>query len=380
VTGISRRSALLGATAGLLCAPLLATASVPTERRLVVMLLRGGLDGLAAVPAPGDPSHAEARGDAAVEGALPLRGTLFALHPSLGPLLPLWEAGELAVVHAACCPYQDRSHFDAQNVLENGTERPFGADSGWLNRALAARGGEGSSLAAARSIPLLLRGPARTANADPKRPPRIDDGLLAQVRELYAGDPLLGRNLEDALEIEALVARHRDPSREDSDGLRTLGRVLSDEQGPAVAVLERGGWDTHTGQRAALDRQLRELGEGLLALRDGLGARWRQTAVLVVTEFGRKVQGNGTGGTDHGVGGAALLLGGAVLGGQVVADWPGLAPSELLDQRDLRPTTDLRAIFAGVLKDHLGLEERALAHDVFPGSSRVTPRQDLIRA
>jgi uncharacterized protein (DUF1501 family) len=379
VTGISRRSALLGACAGLLCAPL-ATASVPTERRLVVMLLRGGLDGLAAVPAPGDPSHAQARGDAAPSGALALPGTIFALHPSLGPLMPLWTAGELAIVHATCSPYRERSHFDAQNVLENGTERPFGSDSGWLNRALVARGGEGSALAAARSIPLLLRGPARTANADPKRPPHLDDDLLARLRQLYEEDPLLSSHLQQALEIEALVARHRDPSRQDNDGLRTLGSVLADEQGPAVAVLERGGWDTHTGQRGTLERQLRELSQGLLALREGLGARWAQTAVLVVTEFGRKVQSNGTGGTDHGVGGVALLLGGAVHGGQVVADWPGLGSSELLDQRDLRPTTDLRTVFAGVLHDHLQLDERSLTRDVFPSSSRVTPRHGLIRA
>jgi uncharacterized protein (DUF1501 family) len=379
VSGVSRRSALLGAAAGLLCAPL-ALASVPTGRRLVVMLLRGGMDGLGAVPAVGDPHYVQARGDAVTSGGLPLPDTIFALHPSLAPLMPMWTQGELAIVHATCGPYRDRSHFDAQNVLENGTERPFGADSGWLNRALVGRGGEGSALAAARSIPLLLRGPARTANADPKRPPRLDDGLLTQLQALYAEDPLLSKNLEEALSIEALVAQHRDPRRQDSDGMSTLGRVLSDEDGPAVAVLERGGWDTHTGQQNALERQLRELSEGLLALREGLGSRWSQTAVLVVTEFGRKVQGNGTGGTDHGVGGVALLLGGAVQGGQVVADWPGLGSSELLDQRDLRPTTDLRTIFAGVLHDHLQLDERSLTRDVFPSSSRVTPRHGLIRA
>jgi uncharacterized protein (DUF1501 family) len=368
-----RRSFLagLGAGAGALWGPRIGWASAPTERRLVVAVLRGGLDGLGAVPVPGDPRHAEARGDAAVEDALPLDGT-FALHPGLAPLKARWDAGELLVVHATAGPYRDRSHFDGQNVLENGTAAPYGAASGWLNRALVEVGGV-PALAVGRTVPLLLSGPARASSGDPARGPEVDEAVLARAEALYRDDPVFGPALAEGLAMERLLAAHRVvglrrgaplPGRQDDAVV--LGRTLAAPTGPRVAVVEVSGWDTHTRQEGTLAERLPALATTLEGLREGLGEAWGVTVVAVVTEFGRTVRANGSGGTDHGVGGAALLLGGAVAGGRVVADWPGLGAADLLDGRDLRPTIDLRAVLAGVVRDHLGVGEAGLAR-VFPG-------------
>lgn len=376
---MDRRSFLFGlgvAGAAVLAGSGVALASADTDRRLVVLILRGGMDGLAAVPAHGDPAFAAARGT--IDGIRDLDGT-FGLHPSLAGLMPLWERRELLVVQAACGPYVERSHFDGQNVLENGTLTPFGAPSGWLNRALSTLSDGPPAMAVGRAIPLILRGPARTTSADPTRPPRVNGALLARVRDLYRGDVLLGGALEEALATERILADHREPGAR-SDAALVLGRVLAAPEGPRVAVLELDGFDTHTAQDRVLTGRLGELASTIDGLQRGLGAEWSRTVVIAVTEFGRTVHPNGTGGTDHGVGGAAILAGGALAGGRVVADWPGLGAGALLDGRDVRPTTDLRAIFKGILRDHLAVPEGALGRDVFPGSARLRAADGLIRA
>lgn len=390
-----RRRAFLQALAALGGAALggpAAFAAAETDRRFVLVILRGGMDGLAAVPAHGDPEHARARGDAAVPppgadgGALDLDGT-FGLHPALAPLLPLWEQGALLPLHAVAPPYRERSHFDGQDVLENGTDRPLGAATGWLNRALSIRRGGPPAMAIGRTVPLVLRGPAAATSADPTRPARPDDPWLRAVHDLYAGDPLLGPALDQGLATQAMLAGHQGPrlpggraaSRDPISAIRVIGGVLAADDGPRIAVLEVGGWDTHTGQKGTLDRQLASVAGSLAALADAMGEAWSRTAVLACTEFGRTVKANGTGGTDHGTAGAALLAGGAVAGGRVHADWPGLSPDALLEGRDLRPTTDVRAVFKGVLRDHLGLDERALDREVFPDSAAVRPLDGLIR-
>lgn len=385
---MDRRTLLfgMGAAAAAALAPRVALASAETDARLVLVVLRGGLDGLAAVPAHGDPHHREARGSAAVtEGVVDLDGT-FGLHPALAPTKALWDARELLVVHATSAPYRDRSHFDGQNVLENGTARPYGLDTGWLNRALVALGGAPPAMALGRQVPLVLQGPARATCADPFHAPVRDESFLDRVRDLYAGDALLGPALEEGIATRAMLSAHRDGTSssggrrggEPEEATRVLARVMAAPDGPRVAVVELSGWDTHAAQEGTLDKLLGQLGRAVLAYRDAAGESWSKTAVLAVTEFGRRVKGNGTGGSDHGVGGAALLAGGAVRGRRVVADWPGLAASDLYEGRDLRSTTDLRTVFAGVLRDHLGVPEGALANDVFPGGD-VAPLDGLVR-
>jgi uncharacterized protein (DUF1501 family) len=372
---VDRRTFLLGSAllAGL---PRLALAAAPTDRRLVVVLLRGGLDGLAAVPVPGDPAFRALRGE--VDGAIPLDST-FALHPALAPLKSRWDARELLIFHAACSPYADRSHFDGQNVLENGTATPFGSPSGWLNRALVALGRAPAAVALGDGLPLVLRGAATASNLDPERLPDLPDPLVRAIRSMYAQDDALRAALDRGLDTLRLFEAHAGP-RAPNDGAAVLGRVLAADEGPRVAAFEIGGFDTHTSQDQRLRPALDELVQDLEGLRTGLGDAWARTAVLVVTEFGRTAHRNGTDGTDHGVGGVAFALGGAIRGGRVLADWPGLGPDRLLEGRDLRPTTDLRGVFKGILADHLRVPTAALEGEVFPDSARVRPVDGLISA
>jgi uncharacterized protein (DUF1501 family) len=393
----TRRSLLAtGATLTLL-APFarLATAASNLDARLVLIILRGGLDGLAAVPPYAEPRYAQLRGPLALAkpgtdgGALDLDGT-FGLHPALTNLHAMYRAREALVLHAAATPYRDRSHFDAQNVLEAGSVAPSGADGGWLNRALAAledAGDPRQAVALAESVPLVLRGELAVTSWAPSRLPVPGDDLLVRLRKLYwAADPALAQSLYDALEVRAIVG---DTSEQRMDGRAGLSvaplassaaRFLRSADGPRIAVLDAGGWDTHANQGAAqgvLAQRLRGLDEGLEMLKSGLGAHWQQTTVLVVTEFGRAAAANGTRGTDHGTAGCAFVVGGAVAGGRVLGDWPGLAARDLHEGRDLRATTDLRALFKAVLHERFGVGEAALARTVFPASDSLAPLEDV---
>ena len=361
-----------------------------TERRFVFVLLRGGLDGLSAVPAYGDPDYLEARTELALPppgvqgGMLDLDG-FFGLHPSLPGLADRWRAGELLVVHAQCPPYQGRSHFDAQNVLEHGGTRPYELDSGWLNRALAEVGpGAGpGGVAIASAMPLALRGTAEVTSWSPSRLPAPEAGLLDRVARLYRDDAVLAGAFHRARRANAVAGD--DPTAARAGDLaplmRAAARFLSAPDGPQVAMLEAGGWDSHSAQErplAGLGRRYRALDEGLEVLATELGEVWRHTVVVVMSEFGRTVAMNGSGGTDHGTGGAAFVLGGAVAGGRVIADWPGLKVRDRYEGRDLRATLDSRALLKGVLVEHLGIGTEALASRVFPDSGRVAPMANLV--
>jgi uncharacterized protein (DUF1501 family) len=384
----TRREALqlLGAMAAAAGLPRLALAAPSSsERRLVFVFLRGGMDGLSAVPATGDPDYAARRGELAVNGALPLDAT-FGLSPYLAEMRKLYAARELAVLHAVASPYRERSHFDAQNLLENGTAKPFGRETGWLNAALgaSARGG----LALGQSIPLVLRGPAHVGSWSPSALPGPDANLLERLAELYRGDALLARSFAAAREAQGMMER-RDAARAGMGGggpqpvvelAKAAGEILGKREGPRVASIDFGGWDTHInqlGEYSALTRNLRLLDRSVATLKDALGPAWRHTAVLVVTEFGRTVAPNGSNGTDHGTAGAAFVAGGAVRGGRVIADWPGLGERALHEGRDLRPTLDLRALFKAALIAQMGLDEAALEAQVFPGSRGVKPLAGL---
>jgi uncharacterized protein (DUF1501 family) len=407
-TNTSRRRFLIGAGA------LAASAAIPNalfgytggSSRLVVVILRGALDGLAAVPPYGDPNYASVHRELAIaapgqpDGALPLDAT-FGLHPSLSFLHERFAAGELVAFGAVASPYRDRSHFDGQNVLENGLTKPIGTADGWLNRAMAALprtpGWSGErAVAISQNVPLILRGEAAVISKSPQATPDVDEDLLTRLADLYSKDDWFSARLSEAVQTEKMVdgspvntaamdgaaGKAAYPNRVGAVA-RMASQLMRSDGGPEIAVIEASGWDTHANQGGAkgiLATRLAGLDQGLKSLADGLGSLWPQTAVLVVTEFGRTAAVNGTRGTDHGTGGCAFLVGGAVRGGHVIADWPGLAREALLDNRDLKPTLDLRSVFKAVLDEHMHVDATTLAKRVFPDSSGARPLQGLIRA
>jgi uncharacterized protein (DUF1501 family) len=389
---VTRRETLqaLGGLVAVAGLPGLALGAAGTERRLVFVFLRGGLDGLSAVPAYGDPDFVGKRGELAIAapgttgGALRLDAT-FGLSPFLVEMHKLYGAGELAVLHAVASPYRERSHFDAQNLLENGTAKPFGREAGWLNVALAGSAGAGG-LALGPNVPLVLRGPATVSSWSPSVLPAPDPDLLERLAQLYRNDPLLAKPFAAAREAQGLMegrGRGGMPGGGPQAAValaKAAGAFLAKKDGPRVATIDFGGWDTHAnqvGEYSPLTRNLRLLDRGLVTLKGALGPVWRETAVLIVTEFGRTVAINGSRGTDHGTAGAAFVAGGAVRGGRVIADWPGLASGALHEGRDLKPTLDLRALFKAALVAQLGLGEAALETKVFPDSRGVKPIEGL---
>ncbi len=371
--------------------PRLSLAAAPTDKRLVVVVLRGGLDGLHAVPPYADANYRRLRSTLAIgrpgerEGAVDLDG-YFGLHPSLGPLRNLYQSGELLVVPASTTRYRKRSHFDGQNLLENGSGKPFGAKDGWLNRAVASLGGgpRRLGLALGPTVPLLLHGeaPVRTWSESPL--PEADEDFLQRLAYTYKNDALFARALADAKDSKSMgmdgqSTKQRRRGKEIAKAARAAATLLSHPEGPRIAVMEMGGWDTHFGQSYRLANQLRQLTQGLLDLRTNLAAHWRDTVVLVVSEFGRTAAENGSRGTDHGTGGIALALGGAVEGGRVLGRWPGLGRSDLLDGRDVRPTTAYESLFKGVLHGHLGIAEAVLEQRIFPDSRSLPLLPDVVR-
>jgi uncharacterized protein (DUF1501 family) len=378
---IHRRSLLLaiGAFAAL---PALSVAALPAagERRFVFIVLRGGMDGLTAAPVPGDPAFGVARGPLAQLGAEPLMlDGPFALHPLLPSLHAMYGAGELALVHAAGLPYRERSHFDAQQVLESGGTRPHELATGWLGRALAAQGRQ-RAVALETAVPLVLRGADAVDTWAPSQLPDPTADLVSRLAAMYQADPPLGHALERARTLRDDVPMPGTAARGNAVALaRNAADFLN--RGLQIAVLELGGWDSHANQAApngAISNNLRMLDAMFAALKEGLGAAWSQTVVLAATEFGREVAINGTQGTDHGSGGAAFVAGGAVRGGRVIADWPGLAKKDRFEGRDLRITADLRAVQRAILADHLQVARATLDAKVLPGSAGL-PHIDLLR-
>lgn len=371
--------------AGVLAGHRFAFATADTDARLVVLLLRGGMDGLSAVPAFGDPDFEGARAGLAMapESVLKLDDT-FGLHPNLKGLAELFRRRELAVVHAVATPYRERSHFDGQNLLENGSEAPFGMQSGWLNRAIALLPSVNRPLGVAldSNMPLVLRGAAPVSSWSPSLLPAPRADTMQRLAALYAEtDPALAQSFARAQGANALARQGAAAGRAFGALMSAAARFLVAPEGTRIAVAEIGGWDTHVNQagaRGALANNLATLDRGIETLRTELGSVWTNTMLIAVSEFGRTVAQNGTGGTDHGVGGAMFLAGGALRGGRVIADWPGLKPANLYKQRDLAATTDFRSVALGVLRDHLRIDEARLA-SVFPSDRAVRPLGGLAR-
>jgi uncharacterized protein (DUF1501 family) len=404
----SRREVLIGS--GALFAwtqmPRLARAE-GRDPRLLVIVLRGALDGLGTVAPVGDPDWIGLRGDRALvlDGktpALPL-DSFFALNPAMPNLHRLYKAQQASIVHAAATPYRERSHFDGQDVLESGLPRPGAVDTGWLNRALVEMASDGrvdlrgsSALGVGAVTPLVVRGKAPVMSWVPQKLLAASEDTQARLLDLYQHtDPKLGVALQARMRLAALgPAQGSDDLMSDeaapgiarvrayfAEAAGTAGRLLAKADGPRVGALGFVGWDTHINEGAAsgqLANLLGALDGALAAIETSMGEAWHETAVAVITEFGRTARINGTDGTDHGTGTVAFLAGGALRGGRMIADWPGLKPAQLYEGRDLKPTTDLRAVLKGLLRDHLRIDETALASTVFPDSSGVVPTAGLV--
>jgi uncharacterized protein (DUF1501 family) len=386
------------------CLPKLALAE-GRDPRFLTIVLRGALDGLATVAPVGDPDWIALRGD----NALTLQGKtpalklddFFALNPAMPNLHRMFAANEAIIVHATATPYRERSHFDGQDLLESGLPKPGVSDSGWLNRALAgmASGGllnpRGSRAFAVGPVtPLVVRGAAPVLSWSPQRILPASEDTVMRLLDLYRhSDQKLASVLEEHGRMTAIehagdmaAMQNAPPAPAQvrayfAEVAGTAAKFLAQPDGPRVGALALDGWDTHSNEGIAngrLSQLLGALDAALAAIETNMGPAWRDTVVALVTEFGRTARINGTEGTDHGTATVALLVGGALKGGRVIADWPGLKSADLYENRDLKPTTDLRAVLKGLLKDHLRADDRVLAENVFPGSATIKPMAGLV--
>ena len=387
------------------------------RKKLVVIICRGGLDGLSLSPPVGDGAYAGLRGPIAIPafgepgGALKLDDT-FGLHPAMSATYGLTQKGEARIVPAVATPDRERSHFEAQDVLESGAAVVYGTSSGWLNRTLASMGPASGvrAISVASTAPLILRGPVETASWSPGGGPEPDHRLPGILQDLYAHDPILGPALATGLATQNVamlasatvngeMASASPPDAQSMAGgaasapaLRqglpqarklglTLAAFMTGANGKQIAAVSIDNFDTHANQGASqgqLATRLAYLDAFIDGLHTGMGSAWADTVVVSATEFGRTAHVNGTNGTDHGTASTALVLGGAIRKGGIIGDWPTLTPAKLFENRDTAPTVDMRGLFKGVLRDHLGLDRRALDNQVFPGSASVAPIASLV--
>jgi uncharacterized protein (DUF1501 family) len=405
----TRRGVLAGAAGfGLalefVALPALSADADLAKRKMIVVICRGGMDGLSVAPPIGDPEYLGLRGALALNGtALPLDGT-FGLHPALTSVQALAQAGEARIAPAVATPDRARSHFEAQDVLETGAAGVYTASSGWLNRAVEALSAHRKvdALSVGPTAPLILRGKAPTASWSPGRTVDAEARLPTLLQDLYRNDPLLGPALARGLATEVMakaaaadmgaqapsmtaqVPATNTPQliRQGREAARSLGVSLAGFMrapgGPQVAAISLDGFDSHANQAGLLNTRLAYMDAVLDGIHTGLGPEWKNTVVVVATEFGRTARTNGAAGTDHGTASTALLLGGALKKGGIVGDWPTLKANALFENRDVAPTLDMRGLFKGVLAEHMGLDRAVLERDVFPGSAAAKPVAGLV--
>ncbi len=359
------------------------------SRKLVVIIQRGACDGLSLAPPIGDPDYHSLRGDIAIpnEKALAI-DSQFGLHPKLVKLHELVLSGQARIAPAVAIPQRIRSHFEAQDLLETGGAQLYASTTGWLNRTLQAAlpGRPIAALSIGAQEPLILRGPVQAQSWSPGG--RLNDQtnrVANTLMDLYAGDPLLGPALATGLQTEAeadVINGGKPLNGADVQAFaNTAAKFLIAPGGPSIAVLSLDGFDTHANQGAEngqLAARLSLVDNVIAGLQTGLGDQWRNTVVVMATEFGRTARINGTRGTDHGTASCMVLAGGALKPGGIVGDWPTLQPARLFENRDLAPTLDVRAVFKGVLIDHLGIDRRRLETTVFPNSSAAQPVTGLV--
>ena len=383
---LNRRSFVTAAGVTVLASSMgakLAFASAATDRRFVFIIQRGAADGLGTLAPVGDPGFVSQRGILAEDFVSASKlDSMFALHPSLANVGSLYAEKQALFVHAVASPYRDRSHFDGQNVLETGGSSAYSLKDGWLNRMLSLLPpADAKAIAIAATIPMALRGKIEVASYAPSALPDASDDLLSRVSTMYANDPQLHAAWEQSLSTRTLTSdMAADNGRNAAATGALAAKLLAADAGARIAMIETGGWDTHAQQRGRLAAQLRGL-DGLIgALKTGLGPLWANTMVVVATEFGRTVKVNGTGGTDHGTGSMAMLLGGSVNGGRVIADWPGLGDAALYEGRDLKPTVDLDTVIASAAAGHFGIEGMRAMKTLFPETRGTRAIEGLVRA
>ncbi len=387
---LSRRSLLLaGCAASLVTVAPSAPAATPQSqgRKIVVIILRGAMDGIAALPKTDDPDIRAHRATLIDAKAIPLSDG-FALHSAMPTLAAMYRSGEAAFIPAIAGPYRERSHFEAQDLLECGGVKSVSND-GWLNRALQKAPAAYAAVSIGPSQPLILRGAStRISSWSPAVLPEASDDTLNRLMELYDNDPVLKASLSSALADNAIASTMADQKGGMGGGrggpaqylpqLQAAGKFLAQPDGPEIAVVSLEGWDTHAGQNGALQQRFAALDSGVKALKETLGEAWKKTAVVAISEFGRTVRVNGAQGTDHGTGGLAILAGGAIKGGRMHGDWPTLKPSALFENRDLMPAVDARQVFKGVLRDQLGWAASDLDGMVFPDSAGAKAMAGLV--
>lgn len=402
---MNRRSLLtLGASLGVTVNVFGAQAFAASEgdlarKKLVVIVCRGGMDGLSVSPPVGDANYAALRGAIALQrDQVRMLDETFGLHPELKAIHALAQKGQARIAPAIASPDRARSHFEAQDVLETGSAKVYGAETGWLNRTLEAlapvRKVEGLSVGT--TAPLILRGKVQAASWSPGKSIDETARLPMLLQDLYKSDPLLGPAFARGLETEAMaetamagmtnsgsmatpdLARNRGGADTARKLGSTLGGFMIQAGGPQIAAVSLDGFDTHANQPGLIATRLSYMDAVLDGLHAALGAEWKNTVVLVVTEFGRTARVNGTGGTDHGTASTGLILGGGLKRGGIVGDWPGLGDKALFENRDTAPTLDVRGLFKGVLADHMGVDRALLEKTVFPDSADVRAVTGLV--
>jgi uncharacterized protein (DUF1501 family) len=384
-----------------------ATGDNPTGRKLVVVMLRGAVDGLNVVAPVGDQNYLRLRPTIGLAapgtegGAINLDG-YFGLHPALASLQPLWQEKKLAFVHASGSPDGTRSHFDAQDYMESATPGRKSTPDGWMNRLVAQLPGTSTPsrlLGIGPVMPRILSGGAAAINlpngaAGTKANVLDRPAIGSAFDQLYAANERFGRAYEDGKSAHKEVmeaAESREMQMADRgaplpngfpDDAARLATLMRNDPRIQLAFVALGGWDTHTNQgsaRGQLANRLAPLGQGLAVLAQRLGPLFDDTTVIVMSEFGRTAHENGNGGTDHGHGNVMWVLGGRIDGGKVHGDWPGIADGALNEGRDLAVTTDFRSVLAQVAERHLRLGDAALAQ-VFPAMPQKGPGFQLVRA
>lgn len=362
-------------------------ANAPTEKRFILINLKGAMDGLHALAPYADRDYHKLRptlglgAPGSSRPVLDLDGS-FGLHPALKPLHDLYRSKELLFIPAISIQYRRRSHFEAQNMLEGGGSLPYQQKTGWLNRAIQEMGGSENriGLSLGPTLPLIMQGQADIRTWSDSRLPEASENFLKRVSAIYESDPILHRAFTQAREDEANSSMMGDMRL--GNGRLELSTqaalsILKEKNGPRIALIEAGGWDTHYAQERRLNKLFAELARSIARMKTELGPIWQNTAVLIVSEFGRTAAENGSNGTDHGTGGLAILAGGGVSGGHIRGKWPGLSASALFAERDLAPSNNLESIFMATLVRHLGLSESQVADTVFPSLNNINIMNDL---
>lgn len=391
---LSRRGVIASAVAAGVGATFLgvaggAAAADFARKKLVVIIQRGACDGLSLAPPIGDPDYHPLRGDIAIptDKVLPI-DSQFGLHPKLVKVHALLQSGQARIAPAVAIPQRIRSHFEAQDLLETGGAQLYSSTTGWLNRTLQAAqpGRTIAALSIGPQEPLILRGPVQAQSWSPGgRMNGATNRVAAALMDLYADDHLLGSALATGLQTEAqadLINGGKPLSGADVQAFaNTAAKFLTAPNGPSIAVLSLDGFDTHARQGAVegqLAQRLSVVDNVIAGLQTGMGDQWKDTVVIMATEFGRTARINGTAGTDHGTASCMVLAGGALKAGGIIGDWPTLQNAKLFENRDLAPTLDVRSVFKGVLIDHMGMDRRALDTTVFPNSAEAQPARGLI--